>query len=171
MEDTRFALAPMDGLIRVMTWVLLPLPVVFVVMALLSPPAGRALLVGMSCFFLLIYATVWLWWRPTWFEVKDGTLSIAWPLRERSFDLSQLASAQIVDSTEFRQRYGRGMRVGAGGLWGGFGLLVCGAETFAMYVSRTDRFAVLRFREGRALMITPEDLERFVEVVRRDAGV
>jgi hypothetical protein len=56
--------------------------------------------------------------------------------------------------------------VGAGGLWGGFGLLKTERETFSMWISRTDRFVIVRLRNARPLLVTPDDPDRFVEDVK-----
>jgi hypothetical protein len=54
------------------------------------------------------------------------------------------------------------MRIGAGGLWGGFGLLKTERETFSMWISRTDELVIVRLRGARSLLVTPEDPRRFV---------
>ena len=60
--------------------------------------------------------------------------------------------------------------MGAGGLWGGFGLLVTSRESVAMYVSRTDRFVLVRLRAGRSLLLTPAEPERFVAALQSAAA-
>ncbi len=82
----------------------------------------------------------------------------------------QIAAVEIVPRAEFRHRYGWGYRVGAGGLWGGFGLLVTSRESVAMYVSRTDRFVLVRLRAGRSLLLTPAEPERFVAALQSAAA-
>ncbi|MCU0242247.1 MAG: PH domain-containing protein, partial [Vicinamibacteria bacterium] len=61
------------------------------------------------------------------------------------------------------------MRIGAGGLWGGFGLLKTSRVTFSMWLSRTDRFVLVSLRDTRPLLITPENPERFIAALRRTA--
>jgi hypothetical protein len=73
-----------------------------------------------------------------------------------------VTSARTITAQEFRREYGYGMRIGAGGLWGGFGLLKTGKTTFSMWISRTDRFVIVELKDARPLLITPEDPERFV---------
>jgi hypothetical protein len=58
------------------------------------------------------------------------------------------------------------MRIGAGGLWGGFGWLYTRKGLLDLYVSRTDRFVLVRLRTGRPLLITPDADERFVAAFR-----
>ncbi|MBK6515431.1 MAG: hypothetical protein IPG04_15250 [Polyangiaceae bacterium] len=45
---SRFALAPMTTDLRVITWVLMPLPLVFVGAAVMAPAPMRPLFVGVS---------------------------------------------------------------------------------------------------------------------------
>jgi hypothetical protein len=58
------------------------------------------------------------------------------------------------------------MRVGVGGLWGGFGWLYTSKGLLGLYVSRTDRLVLVRLRTGRPLLVTPEGDERFVAALR-----
>ncbi|MBK6515430.1 MAG: hypothetical protein IPG04_15245 [Polyangiaceae bacterium] len=87
----------------------------------------------------------------------------------RSLGLDEVERAEIVSAGELRDRYGLGMRIGAGGLWGGFGLLAFRSVTFAMYVSRSDRFVLVWLRGQRPLMVTPDDPEVFVAPWAADA--
>ena len=170
MESRRYALAPMSWWLALLTYALFPIPLLLLAAAFSSPRPVNLVLLGAGLFFVLIYATVWFWWRPTSFEIRGHELVLRWPLRKRTIELAGMRDAELVDGADFRRRYGWGMRIGAGGLWGGFGLLKTRAETFSMYVSRTDRFVLLRPIGCRALMITPEDPERFVRGVRSVAA-
>ena len=160
-----FRLAPMSTVLRVMTWALFALPVLFVVATLAAPPPVNAVLLGTTMFVVLLYASVWFVWRPSGFVVEERTLRIVWPIRAREIARADVEDASIVGSDEFRREYGYGMRVGVGGLWGGFGLLKTGRATFSMWVSRTDQFVIVRLRDARPLLITPEDPERFVRAL------
>ena len=62
-----------------------------------------------------------------------------------------------------------GLSRGRRGLWGGSGLLVTARESFAMYVSRTDRFVLVRLRAGRSLLLTSAEPERFVAALQSAA--
>jgi hypothetical protein len=152
--------------IRIMTWIVLAIPLVLFAAALGAPRPARLLLLGVTAFVLLTCASVALWGRPLRFEIGSRGLALVWPLRSRVVEGRQIANVEIVSRAEFRHRYGRGYRVGAGGLWGGFGRLVTSRESFAMYVSRTDRFVLVRLRPGRALILTPVEPERFVAALR-----
>jgi hypothetical protein len=142
-------------------------PMLLLYGGLSAPPPASAVLLGITAVFLLIYASVWFVWRPSRFEVGSEGLSIVWPIRTRVIPRAVIESAKIVTSSEFRREYGYGVRIGAGGLWGGFGLLKTGRETFSMWISRTDRFVIVRVRGARPLLITPEQPERFIERLNR----
>jgi hypothetical protein len=160
-----FHLAPMTRDLRVATWVLLALPVVFVPGALAAPFPVSTLLYATTAFIVLVYASVWFGFRPTRFDVDAATLRIVWPIRSREIARADVESARIVTSAEFRAEYGLGMRVGAGGLWGGFGLLNTSRESFSMWISRTDSYVIVKLRNARPLLLTPTQPERFVDLV------
>jgi hypothetical protein len=160
-----FHLAPMTRELRVLTWLLIVLPAVLLYGALSAPFPVGASLFATTAFMVLVYASVWFGFRPTRFEVDAHALRIVWPLRSRVIDRADIESARIVTASEFRSEYGYGMRIGAGGLWGGFGLLKTSRETFSMWISRTDRFVIVQLRGARPLLVTPTLPERFVEVV------
>jgi hypothetical protein len=164
-----FHLAPMTRDLRVATWFLFVLPAAFAGGALAAPFPVSAVLFASTAFIVLAYASVWLGFRPSRFEIDSRELRIAWPVRSRVIDRADVVSARIVTATEFRAEYGYGMRVGAGGLWGGFGLLKTDRETFSMWISRTDRYVIVQLRGERPLLLTPAMPERFVEVVTSSA--
>jgi len=58
------------------------------------------------------------------------------------------------------------MRIGVGGLWGGFGWLYTSKGLLDFYASRTDRLVLVRLRARRPLLVTPETEERFVAALR-----
>lgn len=162
-----FRLARMQAWLAVLTWALLLLPALFIDRATSAPPPVNAILVGTAVFMVLVYASVWLAFRPTRFEVGPSELRIVWPVWSRTIALADVVSARIMSGADFRREYGLGMRIGAGGLWGGFGLLKTSRETFSMWISRTDRFVLVELRGARTLMVTPEDPERFVASLTR----
>jgi hypothetical protein len=163
LEKKSFHLAPMTAGGRATTVLCLAIPLVIAASARSSPAAVGTLLFGAVGFMAVICASVWLFWRPTRFVIDDTGLRIEWPLRTRRILRAALGAAQVVSTADFRRDHGRGMRVGAGGIWGGFGLLVTRDETYSMWISRTDRFVIVRLAGARPLLITPEAPEQFVE--------
>lgn len=165
MSAMIFKLAPMSTGLRVGTWVLFVLPLLFLAAGLIVPAPVSYVLLPATAFIVLLYGLTWLVFRPGRFELDDRTLRIVWPMRQREIARADIVSARLVTSTDFRAEYGLGMRIGVGGLWGAFGLLQTDRETFSLWISRTDRYVVVMLRNGRPLLITPERPERFVEAV------
>ena len=116
----------------------------------------------MAALVLASHATVWCFFRPTRFEVDGASLRIVWPLRSRTIARADVLAARIVTRAAFRAEYGYGIRIGASGLWGRFGLLKTWRTTFSMWISRTDRLVIVELRGARPLLVTPETPERFV---------
>ena len=167
MHSESFPLARMNALILGVTVVLFPLPLIFLAVAFLAPrPIGLVFQV-VTLFLFATWAAIWLIGRPTRFEVSPAGVRVVWPVREQLVPESDVASADLVTSAEFRKEFGYAMRVGAGGLWGGFGWAWTGKGMLGLYVSRTDGLVLLRCREGRSMLITPADPERFVAAVAR----
>jgi hypothetical protein len=164
-----FRLAPMSGMIRVMTIGLFGIPVLFWGMALTEP--NRVLLGWVGTAAVLLYAFIWFWLRPTAFVVSDAGLEIVWPARRRTIAVSNLVGAETVSREKLREEYGFMMRVGAGGLWGGFGLAWSSTGNhLGLYVSRhADGFVLVRCKGTRSLLITPEEPERFVAALSERA--
>jgi PH (Pleckstrin Homology) domain-containing protein len=163
---TVFRLAPMSRSLQGLTWALFVLTVALLYQALRSPEPTRSVLLGTVAFVGLTYASVWFVWRPTGFEIDSGVLRIVWPIRSRTIPRSAVIDVRIVNGAEFRAEYGYGLRIGAGGLWGGFGLLKMRRTTFSMWISRLDRFVIVDLRGAHPLLVTPEDPERFAALLR-----
>jgi hypothetical protein len=157
-----FRLARMDFLIRLLTLALLVLPLMFVTIALLGNPLAlipAVLLVG-------IYVWIGLWFRPTRFVVQPRALEIVWPLRQREIPRDDITAVRLMDKHDLEREVGRSMRVGAGGLGGGFGWLWTQKRgVVRMYVSRTDGLVWIERRGDRPWLITPERPDNFVRAL------
>ena len=157
-----FRLAPMDFLIRLLTLALLVVPPMFLLIALL----GNRLLLVATPILVAIYAWIALWFRPTRFVVGSRVLEIVWPLRRREISRDDIAGVRLLDKHALQREVGRAMRVGAGGLGGGFGWLWTQKRGLVrMYVSRTDGFVWIERRNDRPWLITPERPEAFVRAL------
>jgi Bacterial PH domain len=158
-----YRLAPMSRDILILTLVLLALPVLFIG----STMFARTWLTIPGLFLVVIYAWVWLRFRPTLFVVHPRELEVVWPLRRRRLSRDEITEVRLIDKVELRQKVGFGMRVGAGGLWGGFGWLWSARRGIVqMYISRTDDFVWIEFGEERPWLITPEQPTLFVRALR-----
>lgn len=161
----QFPLAPMSLSLLVMTVMLLSFPLGFLALASRAPRGIAVILAGSALMMIVLYALVWLLGRPTRFEVDPLGLRIIWPLRSSLLPRENIVSAAELSFKELRQRYGYGVRIGAGGLWGGFGLLRTPQETFEMWISRTDQVVLVRLKTGRSVLITPADPARLVSAL------
>ncbi|MEZ5500516.1 MAG: PH domain-containing protein [Steroidobacteraceae bacterium] len=146
--------------------------ITYIVLAL----AATLLVVGpkiVVAIVAVIFAAVWLWYRPGGFEVRDGCLVIRWPLRQRRIALETVVSATPVTKEELHARYGRGIRIGAGGLWGVFGLYRTPRQLFDIYVTNTYRLLVIERVDDRPLIISPADpheMAQLLSTTRANAG-
>lgn len=162
MKARTFRLAPMSGLILWLTVFVFPIPFLM---------AGWAFywaihpLFAVAGFMGLVWAVIWFYMRPSHFTISDRGLQITWPMRRQLVPKAQITSAELVSSAEFRQRWGHGVRIGAGGLFGGFGWYRTKTAMFRFYISRTDEFAIVHLLDDRPLMLTPEDARRFVDAI------
>lgn len=160
-----FALAPMSPLIRGMTIALFAIPVLFVAGPWLWKAPAFLSTVGLAVAGL--YAWIWLRWRPTRFEVGADGVRVVFPWRSFLVPRSELEGCRALSRETFREEYGRGTRIGVGGLWGGFGRLwTTKGGMLDFYISRTDEFVSIERRRSRPILITPEEPQAMVEAVR-----
>jgi hypothetical protein len=166
MSAARFRLAPMSALFRWLTWGLLPLPLALAWATFVAPGWVRLALAASTLLVLITYASVWFLFRPSYFEVDAESLVLVWPLRASTIPRASIEAIEILDYREIRRRYGVAMRIGAGGLWGAFGLLKTTTQTLVMYISRFDGLVLVTRRGARPLLLTPEHPENFAEALR-----
>jgi hypothetical protein len=158
-----YRLAPMSPEILVLTVVLLPLPLFFVALAFFYT---TPLLLAPALFILVIYAWIWLLSRPTGFVVHPRYLEVTWPLKRREIPRDDIQAVRLIDRQTLRREAGWGMRVGAGGLFGGFGYLWTTKRGLVrMFVSRTDHFVWIERRSERPWLITPDQPDAFVRAL------
>jgi hypothetical protein len=163
-----FPLAPMSPLILTLTLGLFLLPLAF----LASAAFVRSSLSIPGLLLVAVYAWVWLRFRPNRFVVTPDALEVLWPLKRRRIPRRGIAAVRLIDKEELKREIGWGARVGAGGLWGGFGWLWTKRRGIVqMYVSRTDRFVWIERTSDRPWLITPDDPEDFVRALSNRPGV
>ncbi len=154
-----FRIAPMSPTVMALTLLLLGLPPAFLVASFL----GTCLLTIPALLIIAVYAWVWLRFRPARFVVHPGGLEVIWPLKRRTIPRDGILSVRAMDRQDLKKEIGWGVRVGAGGLWGGFGWLWTKRRGLVqMYVSRTDRFVWIECIGSRPWLITPERPEDLV---------
>lgn len=161
-----FRLDRMTGDIRKLTAVSLGVVAVLIFLSRSGPPDARQPMELAASVALGICALTWLAFRPTRFIVDQAGLRIEWPIRVRAIARSAIVGARVVKASEFRQAHGLKVRIGAGGLFGTFGLLKGSRETFSVWVSRSDRWVVVQLKDGaRPLLLTPAHPEKFVRAL------
>ena len=159
-----FTLAPMSPFIRALTLLLLALPLAFIAASLVQP---SSLLFTPGVVLIALYGWVWLRFRPTRFVVSRDAIDVHWPLKHQRIPRSGILNVRRLDNAELRSIVGAGIRVGAGGLWGGFGWLWTSHRGIAqMYVSRTDDYVWIDRGKERPWLITPDDPNGFVRALQ-----
>lgn len=163
-EFRRFRLARMSTLILGLTLALLALPVAFLVASFL----GARMLTVPGLLLIVLYAWVWLRFRPSQFIVHPGGLDVRWPLKRVQILRADISSVRVISRQDLKNEVAWGLRVGVGGLWGGFGWLWTKRRgVVQMYVSRTDDFVWIERAGDRPWLITPEQPEAFVRALSR----
>ena len=160
-----FILAPMSPSIAILTVVLWFIPILFGVLAVLT---GPWVLGATALFMVAIYMLVWLWYRPTQFTIAEDAIEITFPIRQRSIPTGNITAIRAIDLKEFRDEVGWAVRVGAGGLWGGFGWLWTQRRGLVeFYISRLDGFVYIDRTDGKPLLISPVNPQLFVDLARK----
>lgn len=155
-----FALAPMSPPFWWLTLGLCLLPAALGLAAL----TGARMLAVPALLLLLLYGAVWAFARPRLFAAAPGLLDIVFPAWRRS--TADVTSASLITTREFQETFGWAMRIGVGGLWGGFGWLWTSRRgLIEFYISRTDAFVVVERRAGRTLLLTPDDPDGMVKTL------
>ena len=69
-----------------------------------------------AAFLLGVYFFVWVYMRPSHFELTPVSVDVVWPIRRFSTPIAAIESVELLSTADFRARYGYGLRIGAGGL-------------------------------------------------------
>jgi hypothetical protein len=153
-----FSLAPMSPTIKILTIMLWVLPFgIF----LFSPEKKGT---GIICLLiLLLYVSIWIWWRPTYFRIASESLKIVFPGRKITIPREDIQLIRSISQQTFTDEFGWAIRIGVGGLWGGFGWLWTEKKgLIEFYVSRVDGLVVIERIQGKTLLITPEKPREFI---------
>jgi hypothetical protein len=161
-----YPLDRMSSDLRKASLIALGLVVALVFLSRSGPEDSRRALELAAAIGVGAVSLVWLAFRPTRFVLDEAGLRIEWPIRIRTIPRSAIAGARLVSAREFRRAHDLGLRIGAGGLFGTFGLLRGSRETFSIWVSRTDQWVLVRLSDGsRPLLLTPAHPEKFVAAI------
>lgn len=153
----------MSPLIRWFTIAFVLLPLVFVFAAQFAH--ATALYIP-AVLVLALYAAVWLFIRPTRFELTGDALVIVFPAWTRTVSAADGLSARLLDMKQFREEFGLPLRIGVGGLWGGFGWLwTTRRGRVEFYISRMDGLVLIERERGGPILITPESPQMMVDAI------
>jgi len=115
-------------------------------------------------FITVVFVLVWVYYRPSGFDLGDWGLTIRWPARRTLHRREDITAVRAVTKDEI----GTPWRLwGAGGLWGLFGL--CRSKHIGRldaFISRSDGWVLVEFTDARPLLITPADPDQFVEALQ-----
>lgn len=162
-----FRLAPMSLLILSLTIALWGLPFVFLLWAIFTTGSTQWTAIATVLFLLLIYGGVWVGFRPSRFLITAQQLTLTFPARQRSIPLEDLGEAHLLSEADFHEQFGWALRIGVGGLWGGFGWLYTAKKgMIEFYVSRSDGLVWIQRRSGFDLLITPDQPEPFIQALQ-----
>jgi hypothetical protein len=115
-----------------------------------------------------IYTWVWLRFRPTRFTIHRSGIEVAWPLKRREIPMADITAVRILDREALDKEIGWRMRIGAGGLWGLFGLLKTQRRGIVQtYITRFDHLVWIECGSGRPWLISPDQADAFVSVLRK----
>jgi hypothetical protein len=143
---------PMSGSIKVITYIMEAIPFLLVYFGFANHNPGLFIV---AILFVLLLAGVWLWMRPTHYTVDSRALTIVWPLRKYVILRSGISGVRVLDKIQVKKELGFALRIGVGGLFGGFGLLWSHRRgLIRFYITRLDSFVMIDRRSGRPLLIT-----------------
>jgi len=146
---------PMSGSIKVITYIIVALPIPLATFGFINHTPD---LYKWSLFLILLSAGVWLWMRPTQYELDGRALTIVWPLRKYVVHRSSISRVRVLDRSEVKKELGSALRIGVGGLFGGFGLLWTRRQgLIRFYITRLDNFVMIDRCNGRSLLISVDD--------------
>ncbi len=166
ITPNRFPIAPMDRRMAIPTWICLAVPVVLGWVSLGRHGHQGGVLATVALGVAALYLAIWLWMRPTGFVLGSDSLRIEWPARTWTLPWRRVTHVELLPTATLRARLGTAMRIGVGGLWGGFGLLwTRRLGMLTMYITRCDGLVLLELEGDRPLLLTPEDPEGFVAAV------
>lgn len=159
-----FSFAPMDRMFGILTAALFGIPALFVVLALVFPESR--VLGGVAVLLLVLYAAVWVLFRPQRFELSPSQLVIRWQLRRQVIDRTDIRSARVVSKNDLRGLLGLAVRIGAGGLFGVYGWLWSPRRGLVtIYTSRADQLVALERTNGKLMLLSPADPKAFVSAL------
>lgn len=158
-----FSIPPMTSLMRTLTLIVLALPVI---LGGIGYYASNQVLLNVAGFVILIIVSVWFIMRPSGYEVDSAGLTLRWPVRSKRISRSEILAARVLGIDELQGELGQAMRIGVGGLFGGFGYLwTTNRGMVEFYITRQDQFVLIDLRKGKSLLLSVDRPEEFVKAL------
>ena len=123
-------------------------------------PVDRGLEVILIPIFLFVISVGAFIFRPISYTITDQEVIVNRLWKSVIINRKDIQNVEILDK-DFSKRTVR--TFGVGGMWGYFGKFIhdiVGAMTW--YVTRRDKMVLLRLIDGKRLVLSPDDLEGFV---------
>jgi cyanate permease len=148
------------------TGVILAIPVIWAIMIVtVGQGIWRTSLVVIASFIALT-AAIWLYLRPSRYEVDNGGVTIHWHLRRIVVPRADITSVSTIDREVLRRDFGWSARVGVGGVFGTFGLLWTSKRGWmSAYATTTQSWVLIERRDERPILISPERPDDFVRAL------
>ncbi len=155
----------MSVIIIVLTILVLAIPITFTFIGIYrNKPI--ILFVAASIWLMVLWA--WFWMRPSHYIVDNTGLMIVWPLRKFYVPGNDISSVRVLDRKGIKKELGLAMRIGVGGLFGGFGLLWTRRRgMMRFYITRLDRFVLIERRNNKDLLLSVDHPDRMKEMLTR----
>jgi hypothetical protein len=161
-DETIFAMAPMSTGYRVSTNLFLVAWVAGTIACLIFAPWYSAIMVlGIGT---LVHFIVLGFYRPVAIIITDDALVIRWMMRKRRIGLSDI---EAVEPGQTHRPWGMKV-VGCNGVYGSFGFYkLWRGETRDLYLTNVDCAVVLRLKDHRPLIISPDEPEPFMQTIQQ----
>ncbi len=158
-----FTTPPMTSLMRILTVIVMALPVI---LGGIGYYASNRVLLNVAGFIILIIIGVWFFMRPSGYQVDSAGLTIRWPVRSKRISRSEILAARVLETDELSGELGQAMRIGIGGLFGGFGYLwTTNRGMVEFYITRQDQFVLMDLRKGKSLLLSVDRPKEFVQAL------
>ena len=160
--------APMAPLYVLSTGITLAIPVIWAIMIFTVGQGIWRISLVVVASFIALCAVIWLYLRPSRYEVDDGGVTIHWHLRRLVVPRAEITSVSTIDRQVLRRDFGWSARVGVGGVFGTFGLLWTSKRGWmSAYATTTTGWGLIERRDARPILISPERADDFVRAFSR----
>ena len=138
-------------------------PLGLISFALTTPGANRTILIGIGVVLLIMLAVTYLF-SPQAYQLESGVLTIQRPGTDVTIPLGMIERVEVCGGWQvFRGALRLGASGGAFGFYGSFWSK--GLKNFSAFATRLDRVVILYRTQGDPIILSPDEVEAFVQVV------